>query len=136
MTMTPSLICIPIAFLLIYASKLPLAVAMHREGKSQGKGYDNRHPRDQQARLTGWGRRANAAHYNGFESFPGFAAGALVANVAGGDPWWATALAIGYLVTRVLYIGFYLGDVHFARSSSWFLGLACILGLFALPLLG
>lgn len=133
--MTTSLLCIPIAFLLIYLSKLPLSVAMHRESKAAGgKGYDNRHPRDQQAKLAGWGRRANAAHYNGFEGFPGFAAGVLVAHVADADPWWSSALAIAYCVSRVFYVTFYLADVHWARSTVWFLGLCCILGLFALPL--
>ncbi|WP_335598963.1 MAPEG family protein, partial [Halopseudomonas sp.] len=53
-------------------SRLPL-----RRGRS-GKGYDNAHPRAQQAALTGWGARALASHQNMIEAFPLFAAGVLV----------------------------------------------------------
>ena len=35
-------------------------------------GYDNHHPRDQQTRLDGKGRRALAAHLNGLEVLPVF----------------------------------------------------------------
>jgi uncharacterized MAPEG superfamily protein len=135
--MDVALACIPIAFLLIYLAKIPLAVAMHRQGVAEGKGYDNRHPRDQQARVTtAWGKRAVAAHYNGFETFPAFAIGVLVAYVTQSDPGWTQILALVYVVTRILYIGFYLGDIHWARSSSWFVGFACIFGLYLLPLIG
>lgn len=135
--MTIALACIPIAFLLIYLAKIPLSVAMHRQGLAEGKrGYDNRHPRDQQARVTGWGKRANAAHYNGFETFPAFAVAVLLAYVTQADVWWTQILAIGYVVTRILYIGFYLGDIHWARSSAWAIGFGCIFGLYLLPILG
>lgn len=50
----------------------PVARAMAEEG---GGRYDNHHPRAQQARLTGFGARALAAHLNSIEAFPLFAAG-------------------------------------------------------------
>jgi uncharacterized MAPEG superfamily protein len=135
--MNVALACIPIAFLLIYAAKIPVSVAMHRHSKAQGgKGYDNRHPRDQQAQLTGWGKRATAAHYNGFETFPGFAAGVLVCYVAQANAEHTMWLSLGYVISRVAYIALYIGDIHWLRSSFWFVGFACILGLLALPLLG
>ena len=71
--------CIVAAWILVYSSKLPVAVAMQRAG-----GYDNRHPRAQQATLTGWGARSVATHLNGFETFAPFAAAVLVAHLAGG----------------------------------------------------
>ena len=48
------------AIALTFASKIPLALAMAREGK----GYDNRHPRQQMARLTGDRKstRLNSSH--------------------------------------------------------------------------
>ena len=48
--MTYTFYCLAAAFLLTYLTKLPLAMAMAKEGES---GYDNRNPRDQQACLTG-----------------------------------------------------------------------------------
>ena len=136
-SMTIALACIPIAFVLIYLAKLPVSVAMHRQGLKEGKpGYDNRHPRDQQARLEGWGKRAAAAHYNGFETFPAFAVAVLLCQVTQTDPWWTNVLAITYCASRLAYIALYVGDVHWARSSMWFVGFAAILGLYTLPLLG
>jgi uncharacterized MAPEG superfamily protein len=75
--MTFPLWCLFVAALMLVLTKMPVAVAMHR---SSAKGYDNRHPRAQQAALTGWGARALAAHQNMFEAFPLFAAGVLVAH--------------------------------------------------------
>lgn len=125
------LLCLPIAFGLVYASKIPVAVAMAR----QPKGYDNKSPRDQQAALEGWGRRAAAAHYNGFESFPPFAAGVLVATVTGASPQWAAILAIAHVVARVLYPALYIANIDKARSSVWGVGFGASFGLMILPLL-
>ena len=57
------LITLFIAMLLPFLAKAPLAAAMQKAG-----GYDNNNPRAQQAALTGFGQRANAAHYNSFEA--------------------------------------------------------------------
>ena len=80
--MTIPLACIAAAFALIYAPRIAVVVAQAK----QAEGFDNKHPRDQQAKLTGWGRRANAAHLNAFESFAPFAAAVLVAHVTHADP--------------------------------------------------
>lgn len=123
--------CILAAFLLTMASKGPLALAMAR----QPGGYDNHHPRDQQAALTGWGRRALAAHLNGFEAFPPFAAGVLVAAAAGADPVWSARLALLFVAARVLYLPLYLLDLDRVRSAVWTVGFLATVGLFVLPLL-
>ena len=62
--MTILIVCLFIACLLPYLAKIPTAIAM----KNQPGGYDNNHPRAQQAMLTGFGARAVAAHQNSFES--------------------------------------------------------------------
>jgi uncharacterized MAPEG superfamily protein len=130
-SMSVPLLCIGLAFVVTLLSKAPVAVAMARKPG----GYDNRHPRDQQASLDDWGRRAVAAHLNSFEAFPGFAAAVLVAHLAGGDPAWSTVLAVTFLVARVLYVPCYLANWHILRSSVWTVGFAATLALFALPLL-
>ena len=127
---TLSMICLPIGFALVYVPKIPLSMAMAR----QPEGYDNKSPRDQQARLTGWGRRAAAAHANGFESFPAFAAGVLASNVTGASPHWAAILAVTYVVARTLYAIAYVGDVALLRSLVWTVGFSCSIGLMVLPI--
>lgn len=125
------LACLPAALAIVYLTKLPVAVAM----KNAPGGYDNRHPRDQQASLSGWGKRAAAAHANGFEAFPPFAAGVLVAQVTGANPQWAAILAVTHVVVRAIYPALYIANVDRARSLVWSVGLACSFGLMLLPLL-
>lgn len=122
---------LPVAFGLVYATKIPLAIEM---AKSPG-GYDNKHPREQQAKLEGRGKRAAAAHANGFESFPPFAAGVLACHVTGASPTVAVGLAWTYVAARVLYPFFYLNNRDAIRSPVWFIGFACSAALLILPLL-
>lgn len=129
--MTIPFVCVAIAFALIFLTKVPVGVAMAK----QAGGYDNKHPRDQQAQLTGWGRRAKAAHDNTIEAFPGFAAGVLIAHVGGADAHWSTVLAITFIAARVIYPALYLADVHLARSTIWGVGCAATFGLLVLPAL-
>jgi uncharacterized MAPEG superfamily protein len=129
MTTIP-LLCLPIGFALVFAPKIPLSMAMAK----QPEGYDNKTPRDQQARLTGWGRRAAAAHANGFESFPAFAAGVLASHVTQSSPQWAAIFAIAYVVARALYSIAYIADVHMLRSAVWTVGFTCSIALMVLPI--
>ncbi len=129
--MTIPFACIFIAFLLNLVSKGPVAFAMAK----QTGGYDNSTPRVQQARLEGWGRRALAAHLNGFEAFPAFAAAVLVAAACGADPLWMTRLSIAFIVARALYVPLYILDFDRVRSLVWTVGLGTTVGLFLLPVL-
>ncbi|MBK8261292.1 MAG: MAPEG family protein [Nannocystis sp.] len=112
--MSIALWCLFFAAFLHVGSKLPLAIAQTRDG-----GLDNRNPRDQQARLTGWGRRAKAAHENQIESFPLFAAGVLVATLVAKGGASIDLLAGAYVAARLVYIGLYIGDVAPARTLVW-----------------
>lgn len=129
MTSIP-LVCLPIGFALVFLPKIALSLAMAK----QPEGYDNNSPRDQQARLTGWGRRAAAAHANGFESFPAFAAGVLATQVTGASPHWAAIFSITYVVARTLYAVAYLADVGLLRSAIWTISFACSVALMVLPI--
>jgi uncharacterized MAPEG superfamily protein len=130
--MTVPFVCVVLAFLLTIASKGPVALAMAR----QPGGYDNREPRRQQAALGGWGRRALAAHQNGFEAFPAFAAAVIIAHLAGADPIWSTRLAFVFLASRAVYIPLYLSDLAIVRSLVWTLGFLATVALFLLPFAG
>ncbi|OWJ91504.1 hypothetical protein B6S59_23265 [Pseudomonas sp. A46] len=123
--------CLFAVALLIYIAKIPVAKAM----KEEGRGYDNHHPRAQQARLTGFGARALAAHQNTIEAFPLFAAGVLMAHVTQTQGWFVEALALLFVVTRVLYLFLYWNDKATLRSLAWGVGLLCCLLLMLSPAL-
>ncbi len=116
--MTILLTCLLIAMLLPYLSKLPVGFAMAKAG-----GYDNEHPRAQQARLEGMGARAVAAHQNAFESLLIF--GLAVVAVLATDSVNATAetAAIVHVVARITYHIFYLSNHDKLRSTAWFAGI-------------
>jgi uncharacterized MAPEG superfamily protein len=92
--------------------------------------YDNRSPRDWEARLQGKQRRAVFAHYNHFEAFAPFAAAVIVAHLAGAPQGWSTALATLFIALRAAYTWAYLADKHLLRSILWTGGIACVVGLF------
>ncbi len=99
-------------------------------GKSAVRGYDNRDPRGWVAKQAHPRvHRGNAAHLNAFEAFPAFAAGVLMAQLAGVDPERISALAVAFVVFRVLHGVFYLADRDALRSLSWLLGVVCVLAL-------
>ncbi len=128
--MVTAYVCVVLAFLLNLVSKVPVAVAMHR----QPGGYDNRMPREQQALLEGWGRRALSAHLNSFEAFPAFAIAVLMAASAGADPAWTGTLAVAFVTARIAYIGLYIADLHALRSAVWTVGFGVTVGLYVLAL--
>jgi uncharacterized MAPEG superfamily protein len=123
--------CLFLAALLIYLAKIPVVKAMREEGR----GYDNHHPRAQQARLTGFGARAVAAHQNSIEIFPLFAAGVLMAHTTQTQGWFVDLLAIIFIVSRVIYLFLYWNDKASLRSLVWVVGLVCCLLLMLSPAL-
>lgn len=129
--MTLPIICLILSALLILFTKAPVALAQAKEGR----GYDNRNPRAQQARLTGFGARALAAHQNMIEAFPIFAAGVLLALVAGVHGQWVGILSVAFVVARIAYSICYWADIHQLRSLCWGVGFGASIGLMVLPLL-
>lgn len=124
--MNTPFLCVFLAFLLNYLSKIPVAVAM---AKCRG-GYNNCEPREQQTMLLGWGKRALGAHLNGFEIFPAFAAAVIMAHIAGVDAHTMSMICITFVVSRVIYIYLYLANLSSLRSLVWALGMVCVAVLF------
>lgn len=99
-------------------------------GKSAVRGYDNRDPRGWVAKQTNpRTQRGNAAHLNAFEAFAPFTAGVLMAQAAGVDPGRIAALAVAFIVFRLLHGVFYLADKDVLRSLTWAAGIACVAAL-------
>jgi len=120
--MSTLLVCLLIMLLLPYLAKAPLGYAMNKEG-----GYDNNHPRAQQAKLKGFGARALAAHKNSFEALTVFSAVILAAIATQHIGFLVQVLAIVYVVSRVVYHVLYLMDLASLRSLMWFIGYICCL---------
>ncbi|AZG37255.1 MULTISPECIES: MAPEG family protein [Shewanella] len=118
------LICLLIAVLLPYAAKVPLAMAMTKLGR-----YDNNHPREQQAQLTGFGARALAGHQNAFESLIIFGIAVLTALVTNNVTDLVALLAIVHVVARLVYHVLYLLNFGTLRSLSWFVGIGASIGI-------
>jgi uncharacterized MAPEG superfamily protein len=120
--------CILIAALLPYVW---VSVA-----KQSGERYNNRDPRDWQTRQTNpRSQRAHAAHLNGFESFPVFVAGVLMAQLAGVAPATINLLAILFVVARVFHGVFYVANVQALRSLVWFVGFGSAIALIVMAAL-
>ena len=116
--MTILIICLFIATLLPFIAKIPVAIAMHNLG-----GYDNKHPRAQQAQLTGFGARALAAHQNAFESLIIFVPAVLLAITTKNTGALIELLAITHVIARVLYNIAYLMNIGVIRSIIWAVGI-------------
>lgn len=103
--------------------------------KAAGERYNNHDPRGWQATQSPRSLRAHAAHLNGFEAFPAFAAGVVLAQLAGVSPHLINELAVAFVVVRVLHGLFYVTDKPPLRSLMWLLGLVCALALIVLAAL-
>ncbi len=108
---------------------LTVAVAKYRAD------YDNAAPRAQLAAADGFRLRAYWAHLNHFEAFPPFAAGVVIAHLAGAAQGRIDALAVAFVLLRVAYTALYIADRPTARSLVWIAALACIVALFVVAAL-
>ena len=116
------------AILLTLATKAPVAVAMAK----QPRGYNNIEPRVQQAALEGAGRRALAAHANGWEALIVHAAALCMASASGvADHSLAVTLAWAWFPARIAYTALYVAGTGVPRTLAWFAGFGSSLGLIA-----
>ena len=120
-----------IAMFLPFLAKIPLIKAMHERG-----GYDNRHPRQQQSSLKGFGARANAAHYNSFEALGIYAAAVLIAVTMGKVDSVAITLGWIFIAARVGYLLCYWWDKATLRSLIWLVSMIASFTLAIRSLLG
>ena len=108
---------------IIIAAVMPVILAAY--AKLSVKGYDNNNPREFLAKLDGRAKRANFAHMNAFEAFPFFAAGVIIAYLAGVDPLKIDVLSMAFIAFRIIYSLCYIFDKSVLRSINWFLAFLC-----------
>jgi len=130
--MSVPILSIILAWMLIYVPRLTVA---HAQWEAPG-GYDNRHPRQQQASLNDRARRANAAHYNSFEAFSPFAFATLLCLLTAPNNNWVSLLCLVFVVARILYIQAYVSDLATVRTVIWTVGFISTGGLFFVALQG
>jgi uncharacterized MAPEG superfamily protein len=124
--MTIAELCLVGAVVLTILSIMPAKLNGRRE-------YDNGNPRDPRYFTPGLRSRSQGAHLNGYEAFPFFAASVLLAEMRAVPQGTVDALAVGFLVLRIVYVLLYLCDRPSARSVVWSVGFACNLAIFFSP---
>lgn len=98
--------------------------------KQSGERYDNRDPRSWLARQDNpRAIRANGAQLNAFEAFAPFAAGVILAQLAGVDAGLVALLALTFVACRLLHGLFYVFGLALLRTLAWAGGFACVLWL-------
>jgi len=122
--MTTLVVCALLAVLMPYFAKVPVSMAMAKLGR-----YDNKHPRAQQAKLTGFGARTLAAHQNCFESLAVFAVAISVVFGTNSVNAITETLAVTHIVSRILYCIFYWLNLDIIRSLVWFIGLGTTIAM-------
>ena len=100
--------------------------------KAGRRDYDNSDPRGWSSRLEGHRRRAVAAMENTFEALPFFAAAVVVALQLGAPQARLDALALAWLVLRLVYLAVYVGDRATLRSLVWAAALVVNVWIFVL----
>ena len=125
--MTISYLCVLIAAILPYV--------WVGYAKFSTKGYNNQNPREFLEKQQGQAKRAHFAHLNSFEAFPAFAASVIIAHLAGVKEEVISAVAVVFILFRIIYGLCYIYDKSTIRSLIWFGGFICVISLFLLPIL-
>lgn len=86
--------------------------------RSEG-GYDNDDPRRWLEKQSDWRARANSAQANTFEALPFFFAAVIVAHLMQATQGWVDALAVAFVVLRIVYVVLYLKNKANLRSLVW-----------------
>lgn len=97
---------------------------------------ENHHPREWLNGIEGAQKRAYWAQINGFEAFPPFAAGVIIAVIAGGSIAATNILAVLFILLRLVYGWCYISDRASLRSLVWTAATACTVALFIVAAVG
>ena len=102
----------------LIAALLPFACAYIAKLGAFGP-RDNVSPREWASKQSGWRARANAAQANSFEGLPFFVGAVIIAHQLGAAQSTLNALAIAYVLLRVVFIALYVRGASALRSAVW-----------------
>lgn len=115
----------------LVAAFLPYAFTGFAKFQGDFGPKQNHAPRDFLDNLQGARKRAHWAQLNSFEVNPAFFAAVIVAHLAAGaEQATIDYLAIGFVVSRVLFGIAYIADQGLIRTLIWATGMGCIAALF------
>jgi len=111
---------------------LPYLLILYAKATKEFRDSDyNKNPREyEEERLSGARKRAHWAHLNGFEAFPPFAAGVIIARASGASVSTINLIAGIFIACRVIHGILYIADLDKLRSLVWFGGLASMIALY------
>lgn len=118
-----------ILYVLFAISFLPFVMAwtaIYFRLKQFGK-FDNHHPRQQQAALTGMGGRVQAAQANAWEALMLFTMVCFIAYASGLDLDRLDGVALLFLASRILHPILYIANLAWFRSGVFVVGMGCCL---------
>ena len=124
---------LPIAFWCVLIGGLLPYLAVGLAKFTPGSGYDNSRPRQSEAAMGGFRARALAAHLNGFEAFPLFAAAVLMASHLGAGGGRLDRMAMAWVVLRLAYMAVYCAGLATLRSVLWAAAIAVTIAIATLP---
>jgi uncharacterized MAPEG superfamily protein len=101
--------------------------------KGWGGGFDNAKPRDPGFFQEPFRARILAAHQNGWEALPLFAAAIILAEMRHAPQGTINVLAVAFVLLRIVYIGMYAANKPTPRSAVWFSAFAVNLAIFFMP---
>lgn len=118
-------------WMLLVAIVLPYAFTGFAKFQGGFGPKENHNPREFLEKLDGARKRAHWAQLNSFEVTPPFAVALIMAHQIGtAAQGTLDALAVAFVVSRVLYGICYIADWASLRSLVWFAGMLCIIGFF------
>ena len=119
-----------IAYLcLVFAFVLPVLIAGYAKATGGFRPRDNRNPREFMAGIKGGALRARWAEQNTYEALPAFFAAVIVAHQLQAPQATVDALAVAFIVLRLVYVALYVADKPALRSLVWMGGLGCTIAL-------
>jgi len=119
---------------IVFAIVMPNLLAFTSEYMrfKQFDAYDNQHPREQSAKLTGAGARMWAAQQNAWEALMMFAPSVLIAHTLGANAQHSAYAALLFCVARILHAICYYFNWSTTRSLIHMVALGSCFWLFYL----
>jgi len=117
----------------VYAIFYPVTATIVLFARIFHEGFDNSRPREQFERLTGWGKRAAAAHQNTLEALVGFTVAYLISYIGTAPSSIVAKLSVIFLGTRIIYPFLYIFNLPTMRTIVWLVGWTCLVCMCVLP---
>ncbi len=108
------------------------SAGLDRHSKDRGQDFDNAAPRDFLDKQSSMRQGANWAQQNAFEALPGFAAGKIIAHLAGAALGTIDTVALIFIAARVLHGVAYIRNLAGLRSLLWTVGFGATIELFVI----